>query len=76
MESTINIKKRIHEYIDHADERMLRIFNGIIEAEEEKPTVSESFYKEIEKRKEKHLKGESKSFSWPEVKERARTSIK
>lgn len=33
METTLDIRKKIHEYIDHADERILRIFNGIINAE-------------------------------------------
>jgi hypothetical protein len=76
METTFNIKKKIHEYIDHADERILNIFNGIIEAEQGEPSVPESFYQEIEKRKEKHLREESKSFSWIQVKERARATIK
>ncbi|MFC0428554.1 addiction module protein [Chryseobacterium scophthalmum] len=75
MESTLEIRKRIHEFIDIADERILRIINGIIDAEEEvisesNPTVPEWFYDELDKRREKHLKGETKSFSWEEVKER------
>ena len=75
MESTLEIRKTIHEFIDIADERILRIINGIIDAEEEvisesNPTVPEWFYDELDKRREKHLKGETKSFSWEEVKER------
>lgn len=35
MESTLEIRKRIHDYIDIADERILRILNGIINTEEQ-----------------------------------------
>lgn len=76
MDTTIDIKKRIHEFIDHADERILRIFNAIITTEEVEPTVPEFFYQELDKRRERHLKGESKSYTWEEVKTRARASVK
>lgn len=80
MESSVDIRKKIHEFIDHADERILRIFNGIINAEkfeeEIEPIVPESFYKELDKRREKHIKGESKSYTWEEVKTRARTKVR
>ena len=76
MDTTIDIKKRIHEFIDHSDERILRIFNSIITTEEVEPTVPEFFYQELDKRRERHLKGESKSYTWEEVKTRARASVK
>ncbi|KIA89414.1 hypothetical protein [Kaistella jeonii] len=80
METTLDIKKRIHTFIDHADERMLRIINAIItneEFEEEgKSIVPESFYDEIDERKMRHLRGESKSYDWEEVKDRTRGAIK
>lgn len=73
MENTIDLKKRIHDFIEEADERILKIFNGIINAEKEDeaiPTVPESFYKKLDEDREKHLKGESKSYTWEEVKGR------
>ncbi|MBS1572676.1 MAG: addiction module family protein [Bacteroidetes bacterium] len=74
METTIDIRKKIHEFIDHADERILRIFNGIINAEkvekEIEPMVPESFYKKLDVEREQHLKGESKSYTWEDVKGR------
>ncbi|WP_187478096.1 addiction module protein [Amniculibacterium sp. G2-70] len=77
METTLEIRKKIHEFIDHADERILRIINAIITTEEEtEPNVPESFYEELDKRKEKHLTGKSKSYSWEEVKDRARAKVK
>lgn len=77
MESTVDIRKRIHEFIDIADERILRIFNGIIDAEEdselehpEYPKVPDYIYDRIEEEREKYLNGELKTSSWEEVKER------
>ena len=78
MESTVDIRKRIHEFIDIADERILRIFNGIIDAEEgdsklkspEYPQVPDYIYDRIEEEREKYLSGELKTSSWEEVKER------
>ena len=50
MESILEIRKRIHEFIDTADDRILRIFNGIIDAEEHKedePSVLNGFMKNL-----------------------------
>jgi hypothetical protein len=73
MESTLEIRKRIHEFIDIADERILRIINGIIDVEEQEdnyPAVPDWYYEKLEIEREKHLKGETKSYSWEEVKQR------
>ncbi|MBV6880380.1 hypothetical protein NG800_008685 [Epilithonimonas ginsengisoli] len=78
MESTLEIRQRIHDYIDDADERILRIFNAIIDAEEEDeeleaseyPQVPDYVYERIEEERKKYLKGELKTSSWEEVKAR------
>lgn len=78
MESTLEIRKRIQDYIDDADERILRIFNAIIDAEEEDselepseyPQVPDYVYDQIEEERKKYLSGELKTSSWEEVKER------
>ena len=69
---TIELKKNIHRFVDQADERILRIINAIIEAETQEghPAVPQWFYEELDKRRERHQKGESKSSTWEEVKER------
>lgn len=75
--TTIDLKKRIHEFIDRADERILKIINAIITTEEEaEPSVPESFYEELDKRKEKRLTGKSESYSLEEAKNRARAALK
>lgn len=78
MESTLEIRQRIHDYIDDADERILRIFNAIIDAEEEDkelepseyPQVPDYVYERIEEERKKYLTGELKTSSWEEVKAR------
>ena len=81
MESALEIRKRIHDYIDDADERILRIFNAIIDAEEEEeedlelepseyPQVPDYVYERIEEERKKYLNGELKISSWEEVKAR------
>ncbi|MPS74256.1 MAG: addiction module family protein [Chryseobacterium sp.] len=79
MESTVDIRKRIHEFIDIADERILRIINAIIDVEEQEdnyPAVPDWFYKELDKRREEHISGKSKSYTWEEVKEKAKSALK
>lgn len=78
MDSTVDIRKRIHEFIDIADERILRIFKGIIDAEEEENnySVPDSHYDVINERREKYIKGESKSYTWEEVQEKAKSALK
>ena len=73
MESTVEIRKRIHDFIDIADERILRIINGIIDVEEQEdnyPAVPDWYYEKLEIEREKHLKGETPSYTWEEVKQR------
>ena len=77
MESTLEIKNRIHDYINQADERILRIFDAIISTDEKSTSeIPNSFYDELDSRKQKNLTGESKSYSWDEVKTRARSDAK
>lgn len=73
MESTLEIRQRIHDFIDIADERILRIINGIIDVEEQEdnyPTVPDWYYEKLEIEREKHLKGETPSYTWEEVKQK------
>ncbi len=73
MESTLEIRQRIHDFIDIADERILRIINGIIDVEEQEdnyPAVPDWYYEKLEIEREKHLKGETPSYTWEEVKQK------
>lgn len=73
MESHLEIRKRIHEFIDIADERILRIINGIIDVEEQEdnyPAIPDWYYEKLEIEREKHLRGETPSYTWEEVKQK------
>ncbi len=78
MDSTVDIRKKIHDFIDIADERILRIFKGIIDAEEEENnySVPDSHYDVINERREKYIKGESECYTWEEVQEKAKSALK
>ena len=67
----IAVRKKIHEFVDKADNRMLRMLEAIVDAEEEyESSVPESFYKVLDKEREQHLNEASPSYGWKEVKER------
>ncbi|WBV54341.1 addiction module protein [Chryseobacterium gambrini] len=68
MESTVDIKKRIHDFIDHADERILRIINAIISTEENEEALSSKHQKILDQRLEEHQKNPNSGKSWSEVK--------
>lgn len=70
METTINLKKRIHEFIEEADERILRIFNGIIEAKKKEEFELSDEQKEIlDQRLLNHKQNPGSGKSWSEVKQ-------
>lgn len=73
--ASTDLRKKVQEYVDTADLRLLRMFKALAETyqnEEEGFSLSEVQYEMIDKRREAHSKGFSKSLSWEEVKERAR----
>ena len=47
METIIDLKKKIHEFIDQADERILRVFDALIKTEkaEEKTELGKKLLK-------------------------------
>ena len=68
-----DLKKKIHDFIDIADERILNIFIGIIDAKEKEnddPSILDYVDQQIEEERQKQLNGEADSQSWEEVKER------
>lgn len=68
MESTIDIRNKIHAFIDHADERILRIFNAIINTEEDnKDELSTEFKAILDKRLQDHKEDPSSGKSWADV---------
>ncbi|MFV0539684.1 MAG: addiction module protein [Aestuariibaculum sp.] len=75
---TIELRKTVKEYINTADVRLLKMMMALAESyqsDEEELTLTEEQYQMIDKRREAHLKGESKSFTWEQVKQNARNAV-
>lgn len=69
----LELRNLISEYVNTADERLLKIVKAVMESyREDEFTLTEEQYKTLDQRRERHLKGESKSFTWEEVKQNAR----
>lgn len=68
--STSELRENIHLLVEKADRGLLMQIHDIIQLSTE-PTAPEWFYEELQQRRNKHLKGQSKSYSWEQV----RTSI-
>lgn len=75
--ATIDLRNTVKEYVNTADIRLLKMIKALAESyqnDEQELTLSEEQYQMIDKRREAHLKGESKSFTWEQVKQNARNA--
>jgi len=74
----LDLKKSVLTHIDNADERLLKLMKALAESYEEAAQedfiLSEEQYAIIDKRRKAHVKGESKSFTWEQVKQNARNA--
>lgn len=69
--TTTAIRKKLMTYIADADDKKVKGLYMLVEDEiskKEKFTLSSSDIKMLEKERELHLKGKSKSYSWEEGK--------
>ena len=76
MNTTMDLKNKVLKYIDSADDRLLRMIQAMAESyqqeEPDEPTVPEWFYEKLNQEREMHLRGETESYTWEEVKTRLR----
>jgi hypothetical protein len=76
--TTFDLRNTVKEYINTADIRLLKMIKALAESyqsdEQETFTLSEEKYQIIDKRREAHLKNESQSFTWEQVKQNARNA--
>ncbi len=64
--NTAEIRGQIHEYIERADERMLRIIHSIVKGDvEQEPTEAQK--QELDRRIEKIDQGKAKFYTMDEV---------
>ena len=68
MDNTIDLKNRIHNFIDHADERILKIINAIITSEESEEELTTEHKIILDERLEEHSKNPTSGKVWKEVK--------
>ncbi|MBU2950461.1 addiction module protein [Tamlana agarivorans] len=74
---TLALREAVKEYVNNADVRLLKMIKALAESyqeDEQELSLSEEQYQIIDKRRAAHLKGESKSFTWEQVKENARNA--
>jgi len=75
--ATIDLRNTVKEYVDTADIRLLKMIKALAESyqkDEQELTLDEEQYKMIDSRREAHLRGESKSVTWEQVKRNARNA--
>lgn len=73
--TTLDLRNTVREYVNKADIRLLKMIKALAESyenDEQELTLSEEHYRMIDERREAHLKGESKTFTWEQVKQNAR----
>ena len=66
------LKNTVINYLENADEKLLKMIKALIESYEEEsepPGLSEEQYKEIDRRREAYLEDPADSYTWEQVKE-------
>jgi hypothetical protein len=72
--NTVEKRDYIHNYLYRVDDKNIdAMFKKVKTLVESDITLTLSQEEEVEKRVIRHKNGESKSYSWPEVKNRARS---
>jgi len=60
------MREELHQFINHADERVLNLIYGMMKADNGGLLTTEQ-QEDLDKRIERHRNGESKSYSWSEA---------
>lgn len=70
---TLDIRQKLHQYIDDGDEKLLKLMFALAKEYNDDDDIDSLFTEEdiriFDERREKRLKGESKTFGWQEAKE-------
>lgn len=73
--ATVDLRNTVKDFVNNADVRLLEMMKALAESYQDhvqEISLSEEQYQMIDKRREAHTKGESKSFTWEQVKTKAR----
>ena len=60
------LREELHQFINRADERVLNLMYGMMKADSES-LLTPAQQEDLDKRIDRHKKGESKSYSWSEA---------
>jgi hypothetical protein len=76
--STIEIKKSIRDYINTADEQFLKAVYALMQYDRSRDLfeLTPEHEKILEARRKRYKKGLGKSYSWAEVKQRAKSALR
>ena len=70
--TTSAIRKNLHKYVDTVDDSFARVMHAMVQeylsSFKGDITLTPAQERELDRRIERHRKGESKSFTWTEVK--------
>ncbi|HEY9184679.1 MAG TPA: hypothetical protein VIM94_05085 [Salegentibacter sp.] len=74
----VELKNTVLKYVDKADERLLEMMLSLAENYEEKLStpLSETDYQEMDQRRLNHLNDKSESYTWEEVRKKAKNILK
>lgn len=68
-----NIRQKLHQYIDKADEKLVKLMYAVAKEYKDEDDFEYEFTDEeirlFEERRAKRLSGESKTYNWQEAKE-------
>jgi len=70
------LRKKVHQYVDSVDDSLLEVVYNLFKLyrEEDDSLLTKEQKTELDKRAELYRAGKLKTFSWKEVKEKARRS--
>lgn len=78
--ATSDLKKRVLEYVQEADEPLLQLMESLAQNYHKEAlhesALTEDQWKLIDERWDAYPRGEGESYTWEEVKERARRAAK
>ncbi len=66
--NTTDIKRELHEYIEDADDRLLRLIYGMVLADQESYEIPEWHKQVIQERLEEYERNPDNVISWEELK--------